>query len=74
MSKKAGYGGAGGYGGISTMDQRDVRPRYEPHLAISKRVDHAADAVILKCLDCGQEWTHTRGFPNCPAICKKERR
>ena len=71
MSRTGGMHGAGGYGGVSTLNQRDVRPRYSPHLAISKTTDHLEDLVEVKCLDCGIEWAHPRGAFYNPPECKK---
>lgn len=74
MSRTGGMTGAGGYGGISTLNQRDVRPRYAPHMTIFKYVDHMMGAVEIKCLDCGMMWSHPRGNPKgtfMPATCEK---
>ena len=76
MSRTGGMTGAGGYGGISTLNQRNVRPRYSPHMAISITVDHMAGSVMVKCLNCKQEWFHLRGpqgkQDNTPARCNKK--
>ena len=73
MSRTGGMTGAGGYGGISTLNQRDVRPKYSPHMAISTTINHMAGCIMVKCLNCRQEWSHMRGEQtNTPEVCEKQ--
>lgn len=74
MSEKAGYGGRGGYGGISTMNQDQRQGRYWPHPATSARVDYLTDEVIVHCLKCDVEWRHPRGDVKGPVECKTAER
>ena len=68
---RAGFGGAGGYGGISTMNQDDRQGPYYPHHNISKHTDHATDEVQVFCFSCGQRWWHKRGEIEKPERCAK---
>ena len=54
-------GGAGGYGGISTMNQDQRGPRYAPHRNISLFQNYTNDRTEVSCRDCGQQWYHPRG-------------
>jgi hypothetical protein len=58
MSTKAGYGGKGGYGGISTMNQDQRQGYWAPHV-VSKYLDRMRDMYTIKCLKCRQEWEIT---------------
>jgi len=71
MSKKAGFGGAGGYGGISTMNQDQRGPRYGPHRTLVKWFSAETGLYQVKCLDCEQEWEHDRIERNFPCKCRK---
>ena len=64
-------GGAGGYGGISTMNTDQRTGRYSPHLAVSKITDYLTDTVNVTCLTCGEKWEHPRSAPSAPNICAK---
>ena len=55
-------GGAGGYGGITTLNQEGRKGRYEPHLTISRTLDRVLDRYMVKCLRCGEEWEHGVGL------------
>ena len=67
--------GAGGYGGISTLNIHDVRSRYAPHMTIVTIVDHINNQVGVKCLDCGVKWTHSRDLVENPmGTCEKSER
>ncbi len=57
------YGGAGGFGGI-TSDRTDQRqgPHW-PHRNVSKFENYSTDEVQAFCFDCGQRWTYSRSDP-----------
>jgi len=64
-----GQHGAGGYGGISTMNQDDRgAAKYGKHMSVVKYTAHPW--VYVKCLLCGLEWRHEVGERgNFPAAC-----
>jgi len=64
-------GGAGGYGGITTMNTEQRTGRYSPHLAVSKITDYLTDTVHVTCLTCGEKWEHPRSVPSAPDVCTK---
>jgi len=64
--------GAGGYGGISTMNQDQRAGKYDPHRVVSVLKNFLFDQIHIRCHICGQEWIHPRGTPTCPPICKSE--
>ena len=64
-------GGAGGYGGITTMNTEQRSGRYSPHLAVSKITDYLTDTVHVTCLACGEKWEHPRSVPSAPDVCTK---
>jgi len=50
--------GAGGYGGITTLNQDQRQSRYHPHKTFVRYKDYAHDMYVVKCLDCGETWSH----------------
>ena len=54
-------GGAGGYGGITTMNSDQRESPYYPHQVLSKVRDYKENKVFVKCLTCGQTWSHPIG-------------
>lgn len=68
MSSKAGYGGVGGYGGISTMNQEGRGSRYGPHNPVVRYLVDGTEYEV-KCLMCKQEWSHPRDERKFPMTC-----
>jgi len=65
-------GGAGGYGGPSTMNQDQRQPRYMPHINVTLYTRFSDNTTEVSCRDCKQMWTHPRGSrENTPATCDK---
>jgi len=65
-------GGAGGYGGISTMNQDQRQPRYMPHVSVSMYTRLSDNTTEVSCYGCGQKWSHPRGArANTPSECSK---
>jgi hypothetical protein len=60
--------GAGGYGGISTMNQDQRKGVYWPHKGPFSRYV-TTELVYTKCLKCRKEWKHHRIEPSCPPVC-----
>jgi hypothetical protein len=51
--------GAGGYGGISTMNQDQRQGPFHPHKSISKYYKSLDDIWWIKCLHCGLDVQRT---------------
>ena len=72
MTRRAGYGGAGGYGGISTMNQEHRQGRYRPHKNITRHIlQDPEDQTQVFCFDCEQRWYHPRTEPWAPEVCAR---
>jgi len=54
-------GGAGGYGGITSLNTDQKESPYHPHQVLSKVRDYKENKVFVKCLTCGQTWSHPIG-------------
>ncbi len=65
-----GMGGVGGYGGSPTMNQDQRGPRYGVHRTISRYLSLTDDVYTVKCLDCEQEWKHTKSVRKYPKRCR----
>ena len=69
-----GYQGAGGYGGISTMNQDQRKGRYHPHYNVTRHENFSTNETQVVCLSCGMRWYHPRGeIDNVPSVCFRER-
>jgi hypothetical protein len=69
--------GAGGYGGISTMNQDQRQGPFHPHKSISRHYESLKDIWWIKCLHCGLnvERTGTQYYArelNLPSECNKD--
>lgn len=65
------FGGAGGYGGISTMNQDQRQPRYMPHNNVVLYTRMSDNMTEVKCIACGARWEHPRGArANTPEKCE----
>ena len=60
-------GGAGGYGGITTLNQDGRQGRYFPHKDIFILKQHPFK--LIRCFTCKAQWEDGQTFPQ---ICKKQ--
>ena len=67
-------GGSGGYGGITTMNTDQRQSPYHPHRSLLKYRNYMLGKMVVKCLDCHQEWEHPLGDPwgSAPVECRTE--
>lgn len=59
--------GAGGYGGITTLNQDSRQGKYYPHTNIFVYKQHPVSTI--KCLTCYATWESNEDYPK---ICKKD--
>lgn len=65
------YGGKGGFGAIASDNQDLRQARYHPHNLTTRYEDYTNDVTLVRCLNCGQAWSHRRGDPwgSGPGLC-----
>lgn len=61
------YQGAGGYGGITSLNQDQRQGKYFPHKNVYVYIKHPNK--FIKCFICKQEWSDNSTIP---AKCKKD--
>jgi hypothetical protein len=61
-------GGAGGYGGIISLNTENRVSAYSPHTVVTE-TSYTYDHVYVKCLKCGETWFHPRGSKFAPSRC-----
>lgn len=59
------YEGAGGYGGISTLNQDQRQGKYFPHINIFILKQHPFK--LVRCFTCNTQWSDGEEYP---ATCK----
>lgn len=61
------HGGAGGYGGITTLNTESRQGRFYPHINIFILKQHPYK--LVKCFGCNTQWEEGEEFPK---TCKKD--